>query len=123
MAVSGPDRIVDGVYRLGSRYVNWYLVEDGDRLTVVDCALPKFFDQVEPALSSLGRSIGGVASIVLTHRDNDHIGFAERLRTAGGAPGPIHEADLGTGTTRQQKQTEASHIPYLRHRTAWQSNQ
>ena len=120
MAVPGPDRIVDGVYRLGSRYVNWYLVEDGDRLTVVDCALPKFFDQVEPALSSLGRSIGDVASIVLTHGDNDHIGFAERLRTAAGAPVSIHEADVEIATTSEQKQTEASLLPYLRHGTAWQ---
>src|SRR5437879_573882 len=106
MAEDRPQRVADGVHRLGSRFVNWYVVEDDGRLTVVDCGLPKFFDQVEPGLSAIGRSIGDVAAIVLTHGDNDHVGFAERLRTAAGAPVSIHDLDVPLATTSEQKKTE-----------------
>ncbi len=120
MADVRPERIVEGVHRLGSRYVNWYLVEDGERVTVVDCALPKYFEQVEPGLESIGRSIDDVAAIVLTHGDGDHVGFAERLRAAAGAPVFVHERDAELVTTSKNKETEASLLPYLRHGAAWQ---
>ena len=120
MAENRPQRVADGVHRLGSRFVNWYAVEDGDRLTVVDCGLPKFFEQVEPGLSAFGRSMDDVAAIVLTHGDGDHVGFAERLRKAASAPVSIHDKDVHLATTTDQKKTESSILPYLRHGAAWQ---
>jgi len=33
-----PTEIASGVWRIGTELVNWYLVEDGGRLTVVDAA-------------------------------------------------------------------------------------
>ena len=119
MAEFAPTEVAHGVHRFGSRLVNCYMVDDGGRLTVVDCGLPGFWDQVEPGLSSLGRSLQDVAAIVLTHGDNDHVGFAERLREASGAPVSIHQEDVPLATTKEEKETEASLVPYLRHPAAW----
>jgi glyoxylase-like metal-dependent hydrolase (beta-lactamase superfamily II) len=86
------NQVADAVYRLGSDRINWYLVAEGDALTVVDTGLPGYFDQLAPAAASLGKSLSDIEAIVLTHNHSDHVGFAERLR-ATGPPVYIHEAD------------------------------
>jgi hypothetical protein len=35
--VSAPDKVADGAYRLGTRWVGWYLCEIDGAVTVVDC--------------------------------------------------------------------------------------
>ncbi|MEA2374726.1 MAG: hypothetical protein QOD53_1189 [Thermoleophilaceae bacterium] len=119
MASSNPTQVADGVYTLGWPMFNWFVVEDGGRLTVVDCGMPKFWDQVEPGLAKLGRSTADVEAILLTHGDGDHVGFAEKLRTASGAPVLIHPADRELATTTAHKKTERPITPYLRHLATW----
>jgi hypothetical protein len=34
------DKVADGVYRLGTRWVGWYLCEVDGAVTVVDCGFP-----------------------------------------------------------------------------------
>jgi glyoxylase-like metal-dependent hydrolase (beta-lactamase superfamily II) len=63
--------------------VNWYLVEDGSRLTAVDAGLPGFGKTLQSDLSLLGRSPDDLEALVLTHSDGDHIGLAPTLRDAG----------------------------------------
>ena len=89
--------VADGVYRLGSRFVNLYLVEDGDSLTVIDTGLGGYFDQLVEALVGLRRSIADIEAVVLTHNHSDHVGFAERLRALG-PPVLIHEIDAPAAT-------------------------
>ncbi len=72
-----------GVHRLGSSLVNWYLVEDGDRLTAVDAGLPGFGKALQSDLSLLGHKLGDIQALVLTHSDGDHIGLGTTLRDAG----------------------------------------
>jgi glyoxylase-like metal-dependent hydrolase (beta-lactamase superfamily II) len=76
--------IAEGVRRLGTRWVNWYIVEDGARLTVVDARLPQYWDQLTAALAAMGRGISDVEAVVLTHNHFDHIGCAERVRAESG---------------------------------------
>ena len=61
--------------------VNWYLVEDGGRVTIVDAGVPAYRRQLEADLAKLGRTVGDVAALVLTHGHADHTGFAEEVRT------------------------------------------
>jgi glyoxylase-like metal-dependent hydrolase (beta-lactamase superfamily II) len=84
--VSALDEVADGVYRLGSDWVGWYLCEVDGNVTVVDCGFPGYFDQLPAALSELGHSLEAVAAVVLTHYHGDHVGCAERIRTETGAP-------------------------------------
>jgi hypothetical protein len=39
--VSGLDRVADGIYRLGTEWVGWYLCDVDRGVTVVDYGLPR----------------------------------------------------------------------------------
>ncbi|HWL64589.1 MAG TPA: MBL fold metallo-hydrolase [Actinomycetota bacterium] len=86
------EEVTPGVFRLGNRTVNWWVVATSDGLTVVDAGLRRHFAQLERLLEHLGRSLTDVEAVVLTHADVDHIGVAEDLRRHG-VPVFIHEFD------------------------------
>jgi len=83
-----------GVHRIEDSFTNWYLVEDGDRITVVDAGLPTSWRSFQDALARLGRRADDVDALVLTHGHFDHIGFAERVRADLGIPVYVHEDDV-----------------------------
>ncbi len=108
-----------GVRRLGSERVNFYFVEDAGRVTVVDAGLPGYWDQVEPALGGIGRSLEDVAAVLLTHAHSDHTGVAGQLHQRG-VPIHLHAADhelLRTG--KETWKREGSSLSALRHPGAW----
>src|SRR4051812_26443369 len=86
--------VTPGVHRIEDAYTNWYLLEDGDRLTVVDAGVPTSWDSFTDALRELGRDPGAVEAVVLTHAHFDHVGFAERARRELGVPVWVHEEDV-----------------------------
>lgn len=87
--------IVPGIYGLGSEQVNWYLVEQGGKLSAVDAGLPGFARDLPSDLAALGLGLEDVEAVVLTHSDGDHTGVAPVLRDAG-ARVLIHVADDAT---------------------------
>ena len=86
--------VVDGVHRIGEYFVNWYLIEEDGRLTVVDAGLPASWRSLQEALNAIGRAPGDVEALMLTHAHFDHIGFAERARKELGVPVWVHENDV-----------------------------
>jgi glyoxylase-like metal-dependent hydrolase (beta-lactamase superfamily II) len=86
-------QLAPSIHRIGSDLVNVYLIEDDTGVTIVDAGLPGQWDELEPELAAMGRSIADVRAVVLTHGDTDHIGFAERIRRGHGVPIYIHELD------------------------------
>lgn len=111
--------VATGVHRLGSPLVNFYLVEDGGQLTLVDAGLPAFRAQLEERLRALGHSLSDVEAVILTHAHADHVGVAEGVRRD--APAPVHvpEADADQARTGKSHDREGSMLPYLRHPAAW----
>jgi glyoxylase-like metal-dependent hydrolase (beta-lactamase superfamily II) len=103
----GPVKLAPGVYGLGSELVNWYLVEDGGRLTAVDAGLPGFAATLERDLQRLGFSPSDVEAVVLTHSDADHTGIAPQLRDAG-ARVLIHADDAAALRKPGPKKGDAS---------------
>ena len=85
--------VAEGVRRLGTHWVNWYVVEDGASLTVVDAGLPQYWDQLPGALAAMGRPMSDVQALLLTHNHFDHLGCAERVRGESGGRAYIHPAD------------------------------
>ena len=107
------------IHRAGSEIVNWYLLEEGGRVTIVDAGCPAYRPQLEPALTEIGRAIGDVEAIVLTHAHIDHVGFAQKLQDERGIPVYAHTAEVPQATTGKAPHTEASYVPAMfRYRTA-----
>jgi glyoxylase-like metal-dependent hydrolase (beta-lactamase superfamily II) len=117
--VSEATRIADGVYRCGTYYVNWYVVEEGERLTIVDAGASGYWPQLDRVLAELGRTREDIRGLVLTHGHVDHVGFAERLRVESGTRVWVHEGDEEMVRTGKNQKTEGSLLPYLRYGFAW----
>lgn len=111
--------VVEGIHRVEDAHVNWYLVEDGHALLVVDAGVPRSWRSLGPALAALDRDLSAVVALVLTHAHFDHVGFAERLRAARGIPVWVHENDVPLTRRPLRYAHERSRIAYpLRHRAA-----
>ena len=86
--IKGPmaarmSEVAPGVHRLEDVYTNWYLLDDGGKLTLVDAGLPGDWASFTEALRRIGRSLFDVDAVLITHHHMDHAGNAERLRTSG----------------------------------------
>jgi glyoxylase-like metal-dependent hydrolase (beta-lactamase superfamily II) len=88
-------QVAEGVHRLTGGVCNFYLVEEGGRLVLVDAGAPRDWDLLVRALAGLGRRLEDLEAVLLTHAHSDHTGFAERARATTGAPVWIHQLDAG----------------------------
>jgi glyoxylase-like metal-dependent hydrolase (beta-lactamase superfamily II) len=114
-----PTQLADGVVRLGSAMVNWYLVADDDGVVVVDAAVSGFRPQLEPGLELLGRSIADVRAVLLTHSDADHTGVAAALHSENDIPVYIHAQEEELLAKPRLKKTDGSILPHLRRPSLW----
>ena len=88
-------KLSPNLHRVGNDIVACYLVADGSGVTVIDAGLSGQWGEFVAELGAMGRSLTDVRAVILTHGDEDHLGFAERLRSEHGVPVWVHEADAG----------------------------
>lgn len=105
--------VAPGIHRVEDAFTNWYLVEDGADVLIVDCGLPASWRQLPAHLAAIGRTPADVGAVVVTHAHPDHIGFAERIRTEWDVPVWLHERDRSLSRHPFRYETEHS---VLRHR-------
>jgi len=86
------EEVMDGVHLLGTHRVNFYVIEEGASITLVDCGFQGHRRYLDRWLAARGKSIANIEAIILTHGHQDHVGFAEQLR-ARGTPVYMHPAD------------------------------
>ncbi len=113
--------VAEGIYRLGAKLVNWYIVIDGGKLTIVDAGNPNQYNQLPQALSELGKPFDSVEAIVLTHGHGDHLGSSAQIKKETGAAVHVHQADVGLVTGEQEREFERHWAWDLYHLQAWKT--
>jgi glyoxylase-like metal-dependent hydrolase (beta-lactamase superfamily II) len=105
--------VAERVHRLHDGIVNFYLVEDGAKLTLIDAGGPKHWGLLSSTLDAIGRHLDDLEAVVLTHAHADHTGFAERARTEAGAGVHVHRAEVEAATTGVAGKPEVGYGRYL----------
>ena len=113
--------VAPGVHRVCDSFVNWYVVEEEGRATVVDTGLPTSWESLHRLLAPLRLIPGDIDAVLITHAHLDHLGFAERARTELGVPVWIHGDEVWLSRHPLRYKTERQPLPYLRHGQAWKS--
>ncbi len=88
-------QVADGIHRLSKGVCNFYLIEEGGKLVLVDAGAPGDWDLLARTVDGLGRKLGDLDAVLITHAHPDHTGFAERARSTADAPVWVHQADAG----------------------------
>lgn len=86
-------QVAPGVTRVHEFVINCYLVEEAGSLTLVDAGIGATWDLLQRGLADMGRSLGDIEAVLLTHAHSDHLGMADRIRREAPAPVLIHEED------------------------------
>ena len=116
-----PTQVAPGVHRLGNALVNCYLIEDGNRMTLVDGGLPGFRPQLVDYLRSRGASLADIDAVILTHAHSDHIGMAELVRDRrAGAPSTCTRPTSRWPARARSHARDGRMLPYLRHPAVYQ---
>jgi len=66
-------KIVEGIHQVKGINGNVYLVEDGEKLILIDTGLPRSHKKIVNYIESLGRKPTDVSMIVLTHFHIDQL--------------------------------------------------
>jgi glyoxylase-like metal-dependent hydrolase (beta-lactamase superfamily II) len=87
--------VAEGVHRIplalpldGLRAINVYVIEDGDRLVIVDTG-PRHHlgvEALQQGLAALDATIDDIGLVIATHGHYDHYGLAAQIRATSGAP-------------------------------------
>jgi glyoxylase-like metal-dependent hydrolase (beta-lactamase superfamily II) len=105
--------VAPGVHRIEHSFTNFYLLEEDDRLTLVDAGVPTAWEPLHAALRGIGRRLDDIEAVVLTHAHFDHVGIAERVRSQLGIPVYVHENDVPLTQHPWRYDHERSRTPYL----------
>lgn len=96
-------QVAPNIWVLGTRAHNFFVLRDGDQVTVIDAGCSREWRKLLKGLGSIGLPLDAVAGIVATHYHADHGGFARKAADQGIGV-RVHEEEesraLGTYTGR-----------------------
>ena len=88
-----------GVHQVTVTFFNCFLVEDGDRLAVVDAGMKGTAPRIVEAVHAIGRRPMDVSHILLTHAHIDHYGGLAELKAL--VPGEVFAHPLEAAEVRR----------------------
>jgi glyoxylase-like metal-dependent hydrolase (beta-lactamase superfamily II) len=113
--------VAEGVHRLTNGVANFYLIQESGKLVLVDAGAPKDWALFAQAALGLGKVVGDLDAVLLTHAHTDHTGFAEQARTTTGARVWIHEQDVQTARTGKVGPRDGNTSAYLLRGAFWRT--
>ena len=108
-------QIADNVYGLGTKGHNFYLVRDGEELTMIDAGCSKEWKYVVAGVESLGLGVGAISGVIATHAHSDHFGLATTA-IDNGIDVSVHkdEETRATGRYKGRFSAESRDLPMFR---------
>ena len=79
-------QVADDTYFVNGEAVNWVLLTEGDRLTLIDAGYPGDYDDVLTSISTIGFTPEQIAAVLVTHAHVDHVGSLPRLLSSWSPP-------------------------------------
>jgi len=112
VAFAAMKPVATDTFVLGSRGHNFFILRDGDQVTVIDAGCSREWRKLVKGLESIGLSLDAVAGIVATHAHADHLGFG-KTAMKNGLSVAVHEAEetRALGTYRGRFAASASDLP------------
>lgn len=89
-----------GLFQISLGFVNAFLIDADDGLTLIDCGTADSPPKIVAALAELGRSPADIRHILITHAHYDHAGGLAEMKRLSGATTVMHPADailVGSG--------------------------
>lgn len=114
--LASMDTVISGVHRVSALYVNSYIIDGDEGVTLVDALLPKKKGTITKALADIGRKLEDVSAIVLTHSHADHSGSAAAVKAVSGAEVYVSAGDVAAvrGEDRPPPPPIADRLPSLK---------
>jgi glyoxylase-like metal-dependent hydrolase (beta-lactamase superfamily II) len=106
-------QVADGIHRLTGGVCNFYLIDDGGKLVLVDAGAPRDWDLLVRTLATLGRGLDNLDAVLITHAHSDHTGFAERARSTADVPVWVHQADAAVAKGAKPAKNDGKARSYL----------
>ena len=113
--------VAEGIHRLTNGIANFYLIEEAGKLVLVDAGAPRDWDLLGRVVRGLGRDLGDLDAVLLTHAHTDHTGFAERARAGTGARVWVHEDDVAMARTGKVGPRDGKTRAYLLRGAFWRT--
>jgi glyoxylase-like metal-dependent hydrolase (beta-lactamase superfamily II) len=113
--------VAEGIHRLTNGISNFYLIEQSGKLALVDAGAPRDWDLLGRVVGQLGRDLGDLDAVLLTHAHTDHTGFAEQARATTGAPVWVHEDDAQMAQTGKVGPRDGKTGSYLLRGAFWRT--
>ena len=113
-------QIADNVWALGSRSHNFYILKDGEQLTVIDAGCSGEWAAFEKGLAELDLSLQSISAVIATHAHSDHFGLAKRA-TDSGLSVSVHsdEETRSLGTYKGRFAVDSSELPKFNIHALW----
>lgn len=113
--------IAEGIHRLTNGVANFYLIEESGKLVLVDAGAPRDWDLLGRVVAGLGRTLGDLEAVLLTHAHTDHTGFAEQARATTGSRVWVHADDVPMARTGKAGPRDGKTSSYLLRLAFWRT--